>query len=204
MGLGSFITHVLLATAHITCLVDSGQTHPTSITALGGHPWYWHLLYAGVFTATETTLSLTASGSLYSGTLTLPQRAKPQLLWSLRSGVSTATEAEHSHLQNPYHLGDSYTLPSSAASPTYNLAPLWTTASACWHCAIFSQEILPPWCWFLFSSQLIFQPQLTSIDCFSETKISLQEHWFHYSQLILQSQTTRNHKNSSISHEHHW
>lgn len=144
MGLGSFIAHVLPSTILKICLIDSGQANPTSITNLGGHSWYWHLHYAGVFNATETVPSLTASGSSYSGTVTLPHSAKPQLLRSLQSGVSTLTEAEHSLLQNPYHLGDSYTLPSSVASTRSSLAPLWTTASVHCPCAIISQKMLPP------------------------------------------------------------
>lgn len=53
-----------LVTAHIACLIGSGQLHSTPAAVPGGCSWYWHLQNTDVFCFSWPALSPTASHGL--------------------------------------------------------------------------------------------------------------------------------------------
>lgn len=131
---------------HTVCLIDSGCLHSRAAALFNGSP----------IVLVSTVQGSTASPWLSSWILILPQGAKPlpnlhdpfnlgfhhDWCCTFASGLSWCQSqllsGTHLHLlqlscsENQYRLGDSHTLPSSAASMRCRFAPLWTTAYVYW------------------------------------------------------------------------
>lgn len=127
--------------------VGSDWLHSTAAAVGGGHPMFLAFLTCWRFLTATRLHQQPLIGSLYSAKFQLlymtPSVLGHQLQMKLHLHICPSL-ASHSakpqllsmtssYLQNQYHLGDFYTLPSTK----YNVGCLWDTAS------LYSQKILP-------------------------------------------------------------
>lgn len=134
-------------------------------------PW-WSSHGTGIFSilgSQQAASPLITSWPLFQNSA-LSQGAKCQLL------SMTSSTLHLSWCQNQYHLGDSHTLPSLAASRRYSLGLLWTKL-LCSDPGKCSQRIFPSMMLVFSQTPLILQLDSTRFNCPSETKASLQLGW---------------------------
>lgn len=142
---GNCISWALSFITHVICLIDSGWLH--SIVLLNGCPT---VLVTPLYQNKQPLLGCLHGLWSYHMVPKQPISMIPSILGFTVVGVALSISAvlhDCLHAVKTSTTWETLTLPSSAASMTCRLDPLWTSAYMCWPWENIPRRFLPQWCW---------------------------------------------------------